>query len=375
MEYTTNLNLKKPDVNEFYNVVEQENANMDIIDEAVNTLNESLNEVFQSVSNGKELIASAITDKKVPTDADATFAEMAANIEGLKLGSGNATTADVLSGKTFTNDDGVEYTGELVLSGNATAANVLASKTFYNTDAKTKETGAMTDNSSTTKSGTISLDTTNKRVQLAVPANGYYNTSSKLYQTYANVASKIGLTAAKLVSGNTVLGIAGTATNMVPSSGIIYNAGSNPGGMSKDYRYYYSANDSYTCTFNTSDITLYEDNGGWGSCIGLTSNPIDLSPYTTLYMKYTFSGNGGTKLFFVGTKDNPRRYANGSNINWGLEITGLANVTLSAGTEKTASISLGNISALNKKGCFVGVFLNAGDGITQTLKIHKIWCE
>lgn len=39
MEYTTNLNLKKPDVNEHYNIVEQENANMDLIDEAVSGLN------------------------------------------------------------------------------------------------------------------------------------------------------------------------------------------------------------------------------------------------------------------------------------------------------------------------------------------------
>lgn len=37
-------------------------------------------EVFQSVSDGKEKIASAITDKGVETDATATFQEMAENI-------------------------------------------------------------------------------------------------------------------------------------------------------------------------------------------------------------------------------------------------------------------------------------------------------
>ena len=69
----------------------------------------------------------------------------------------------------------------------------------------------MTNNGGTTKSATCTLDTTNKRVQLTIPANAYYNTSSKLYATYATVASKIGLTAAKILSGNTILGIAGTA--------------------------------------------------------------------------------------------------------------------------------------------------------------------
>ena len=39
-----------------------------------------LNEVFQSVSDGKAIIASAITDKGVETDATATFDTMAGNI-------------------------------------------------------------------------------------------------------------------------------------------------------------------------------------------------------------------------------------------------------------------------------------------------------
>ena len=40
----------------------------------------AVNEVFQSVSNGKSLIASAITDMGVETASDATFAQMADNI-------------------------------------------------------------------------------------------------------------------------------------------------------------------------------------------------------------------------------------------------------------------------------------------------------
>lgn len=72
-----------------------------------------IDECFQSVSSGKSLVASAITDKKVPTDATATFAQMAANIMKIVLGSGNATAGDVLAGKTFTNNDGVEYEGTM----------------------------------------------------------------------------------------------------------------------------------------------------------------------------------------------------------------------------------------------------------------------
>lgn len=46
-------------------------------------------EVFQSVSDGKSLVASAITDKGVQTDATATFQEMATNI-GLISGGGGS---------------------------------------------------------------------------------------------------------------------------------------------------------------------------------------------------------------------------------------------------------------------------------------------
>lgn len=46
-------------------------------------------EVFQSVSNGKQLIASAITDKGIETDATDTFATMAQNISDIPTGGGD----------------------------------------------------------------------------------------------------------------------------------------------------------------------------------------------------------------------------------------------------------------------------------------------
>lgn len=45
-----------------------------------------LNEIFQFVSNGKALVASAITDKGVDTDATATFDTMAGNIRAIESG-------------------------------------------------------------------------------------------------------------------------------------------------------------------------------------------------------------------------------------------------------------------------------------------------
>lgn len=118
-------------------------------------------------------IADAIRTKTKSTDKinAQDFPTAIANIKG---GSGNATSADVLSGKTFTNDDG-EQTGAMsnngtisttisqggsytipqgyhsgsgvvkatANSGNASTSQVLSGYTFYSNSA-TKQTGSMT---------------------------------------------------------------------------------------------------------------------------------------------------------------------------------------------------------------------------------------
>ena len=53
---------------------------------AIDELNSNLESCFQSVSDGKSLVASAITDKGVTTASDATFETMANNITSLETG-------------------------------------------------------------------------------------------------------------------------------------------------------------------------------------------------------------------------------------------------------------------------------------------------
>ena len=100
--------------------------------------------------------------------------------------------------------------------GTATVDKVLTGSTFTN-EQNFDLSGTMANNGGTTKSATCTLDSTNSRVQLTVPSNGYYNTSSKLYVAYSTLASKIGLTAEKIVKGDTILGIAGTAASAATS--------------------------------------------------------------------------------------------------------------------------------------------------------------
>lgn len=79
----------------------------------VKTADEKIEDLKKSASDGKKKVAAAITEKKVATASDASFETMAENIKKITLGSGNAQKREVLSGKTFTNDDGVEYTGTM----------------------------------------------------------------------------------------------------------------------------------------------------------------------------------------------------------------------------------------------------------------------
>lgn len=92
---------------------EEEDAQLEAADIAYDTstsgmtadnVQGAIDELFTSVSDGKSLIASAITDKGVPTAEDATFQQMADNIGQISGGGdtsdATATSFDILAPKT-----------------------------------------------------------------------------------------------------------------------------------------------------------------------------------------------------------------------------------------------------------------------------------
>ena len=99
-------------------------------------------------------------------------------------------------------------------TGNATAAQVLSGYTFANASSP-NVTGTMPNNSSgysTIASNKMGWDSSN-HLWCYIPANAYYSTSYWLQLRNSDVASKIGLTAAKILENNTILGITGTGTS------------------------------------------------------------------------------------------------------------------------------------------------------------------
>lgn len=72
-------------------IVDDVNANFQDVNNAIGTLNNNMQDLFQSVSNGKSQIAGAITDKGVATSASDTFDTMATNIRAIKTDGGGST--------------------------------------------------------------------------------------------------------------------------------------------------------------------------------------------------------------------------------------------------------------------------------------------
>ena len=95
-------------------IVDDVNENFQDVNGAITTLNGNVNNLFQSVSNGKSQVAGAITDKGVPTSASDSYSTMASNIRAIPTGGGGSGTdpnyvntsdataiaSDILLGKT-----------------------------------------------------------------------------------------------------------------------------------------------------------------------------------------------------------------------------------------------------------------------------------
>lgn len=247
----------------------------------------------KSVSDGKTLVAGAITNKGVNTATDATFATMAGNIAAIKTNptlqaktatlstaaqtikadsgydglsqvtvpaiGGTATVGNVLSGRTFSSGSGINQTGTMAdngavtqnlnaggsytipagfhngsgkvnanslasqTQGTATAAQILSPQTAFVNGSKI--TGTMVNRNN----WSYAVDLRNSGSSLdIVPQPGYYSGAAPSYTTlaYETIASSLGITAPKIVTGNTICGVAGTGGNKGYSTGVCNSSNS-----------------------------------------------------------------------------------------------------------------------------------------------------
>ena len=180
-EQTTNFNLKKPAPEDFYSV-EDFNGNMDILDAEIKVAQDKATQAFQSASDGKGKIKTAITgiDPSVTIPTDATFTQLATAIGQIKTGvdTGDAT---------------------------ATAEGILAGLTAYVKGVKV--TGAIPDNSGKTSEAMASAVQTG--AILVRPPKGYYDgvSGSAVRLADANFIPD------NILSGKSIFGLQGGIPN------------------------------------------------------------------------------------------------------------------------------------------------------------------
>ena len=159
--------------------------------------------------------------------------------------------------------------------GTAGAAQVLEGYTFTNSSS-VGEPGSMPNKTKTTNYvATASLDSANKYVKYRLPAAGYYSTGNYLYATYSTIATLIGLTAAKIVKGNTILGIAGT------------------GGASGYYKKYSHTGWFTSATVSITDYSNYKNITASNIHIGVSSFIKENSTETAGAVTWTYDSSTG----------------------------------------------------------------------------------
>lgn len=193
---------------------------------------------------------------------------------------------------------------------------VLSGYYYYNSSGS-RVAGTMS-NRTSTYSATSSLDTTNSRVRLQIPATARYTTAAYLYATYSAMATTIGLTSDKLLSSSTILGVTGS----VYDAGS-YNSSSYISDDDKSEYIRFGVDDKlYTKVAATNFYSTYSS---LASAIGLTANKI-VTGNTILGIQGT---GGGVSPTYTVTTANVNDVANSKTF---YKATSTSSVTLSTGT-------------------------------------------
>ena len=151
------------------------------------------NELFQSVSNGKTTVANAITDKGIATNATDTFATMANNISLIKTGIGTedatAISTDLLNGKTAY-VKGEKITGVVPLNPDNTGTGHIECKNSF----------------------TFGVYSSDGVQRLYMRPNTMINQRCAFDMDYwfTIPVETLGITADKIVVGQSILGVSGT---------------------------------------------------------------------------------------------------------------------------------------------------------------------
>lgn len=178
----------------------------------VNNVQDAIDELFTSASNGKQIIADAITGKGVPTSADDTYATMAENVEKIEAGVDISDTTLTLPEEMKEGVIAYNKTGDKII-GSLKEIQLLEPLISLNTS-----DGVITSTSIISSKGIINESTTTKTYQLTTksgttitPGTSQILAASEGVYTLGDIfiAGDTDLKASNIKNGVSIFGIQG----------------------------------------------------------------------------------------------------------------------------------------------------------------------
>ena len=256
------------------------------------------------------------------------------------------------------NDEVIEGSLETTVSD----PKVLAGETYYNTSTYDKRTGTMPNYAGNTKTAK-SVTANGSNIDVTINNAGYYTDESKVQATMSSVANAGGLTAAKMLGGQTAFGITGTALNDATISGNDKMLSGVVAYGKNGTKYTGSIASQGAVTFTPSNVAQYGNYKGKYMTGNITVSAVANLTAANILKGKTVGGVAGTATSDATAAANRilngyTAYVNGSKITGTANVQSVVSFSFASRNYATANFKWQNPS----KGPYYGIVVRGKQG-------------
>lgn len=273
---------------------------------------------------------------------------------------------DIPKGLTAITADSNDEVVEGSLETTASDSKVLAGETYYNTSTYDKRTGTMPNYAGNTKTAK-SVTANGSNIDVTINNAGYYTDESKVQATMSSVANAGGLTAAKMLGGQTAFGITGTALNDATISGNDKMLSGVVAYGKNGTKYTGSIASQGSVTFTPSNVAQYGNYKGKYMTGNITVSAVANLTAANILKGKTVGGVAGTATSDATAAANRimngyTAYVNGSKITGTVNVQTVVSFSFASRNYSTANFKWQNPA----KGPFYGVVVRGKSGSYPT---------